>query len=201
MVNLYEILGVDSNANDKEIKRAFRVMAKKYHPDVSKEPNAQEKFNEIYGAYEILGDVDKRSYFDELLHEPQYEKSASSFRSGYDYDESYIYEWQEEAFSSANEYSHMTFKDFRDQQILMHQWSLSPVFEHLVNGIILGILTIGILAISAAFPYEGTDVELTTKQMYLGFGILVTTICSALAINAIRILIHNIIIKKELEYL
>jgi hypothetical protein len=198
MVNLYEILGINSSATDKEIKKAFRLKAKKFHPDVSTEIDAEAKFNEIYGAYEILGDIDKRRYYDQLLFEPQYEESRSSFSSDYYNDDSYIYEWQKEAYSTANEYSHMTFKDFRDQQILMHQWSLSPFFEHLVNSIIFGILTIGIVAISAAFPYEGTDEELTTKQMYLGFGILVSVVCLALVFNATRIFVHNLMIKREL---
>ena len=52
----YEVLGVSKNASDDEIKSAYRKLAKKYHPDVSKEENAAEKFKEVQEAYSVLGD-------------------------------------------------------------------------------------------------------------------------------------------------
>jgi curved DNA-binding protein CbpA len=54
MNNTYEILGLKENATEAQIKNAYRALAKKYHPDVSKVPNAEEKFVEIAEAYEIL---------------------------------------------------------------------------------------------------------------------------------------------------
>ena len=62
----YEILGIPRNASSDDIKSAFRKLARQYHPDVSKEPNAEEKFKEINEAYEVLGDADKRKKYDEL---------------------------------------------------------------------------------------------------------------------------------------
>ena len=64
----YEILGVDKNASDQDIKRAFRKLAKKYHPDVSKEPNAEEKFKEAQEAYAVLSDPQKRQQYDQYGH-------------------------------------------------------------------------------------------------------------------------------------
>ena len=64
----YEVLGVDKNATDDEIKRAFRKLAKKYHPDVNKEPGAEEKFKEIGEAYSVLSDPSKRSQYDQFGH-------------------------------------------------------------------------------------------------------------------------------------
>ena len=64
----YEILGVSRDANEKEIKSAFRNLAKKYHPDVSKEPNAAEKFKEAQEAYAVLSDPDKRAQYDKYGH-------------------------------------------------------------------------------------------------------------------------------------
>ncbi len=64
----YEVLGVSKNATDEEIKRAFRVLAKKYHPDVNKEPGAAEKFKEIGEAYQVLSDKTKRSQYDQYGH-------------------------------------------------------------------------------------------------------------------------------------
>ena len=64
MRNPYDILGVPKTASAGEIKSAFRKLAKKYHPDQSKEPRAKERFAEIGSAYEILGDEKKRGAFD-----------------------------------------------------------------------------------------------------------------------------------------
>jgi molecular chaperone DnaJ len=60
----YEILGVSKNASQDEIKRAYRNLARKFHPDVSKESGAAEKFKEINGAYQVLSDPNKRSQYD-----------------------------------------------------------------------------------------------------------------------------------------
>ncbi len=64
MRNPYDILGVQKSASAAEIKSAFRKLAKKYHPDQSKEPRAKERFAEVGSAYEILGDDKKRAAFD-----------------------------------------------------------------------------------------------------------------------------------------
>ena len=56
----YEVLGVSKNATDDEIKRAYRKLAKKYHPDLNKEPDAAEKFKEVNEANEVLSDPKKR---------------------------------------------------------------------------------------------------------------------------------------------
>lgn len=65
----YEVLGVAKNASDEEIKRAYRNLAKKYHPDVSKETNAHEKFTEVQEAYEVLSDPQKREQYNQFGHE------------------------------------------------------------------------------------------------------------------------------------
>ena len=65
----YEILGVDKDASQKEIKKAYRKLAKKYHPDMNKDdPDTSEKFKEISEAYEILSDPDKRKRYDRYGH-------------------------------------------------------------------------------------------------------------------------------------
>ncbi|MEG0022063.1 MAG: molecular chaperone DnaJ [Bacilli bacterium] len=65
----YEILGIPKTATDAEIKSAFRKLAKKYHPDVSKEPDAEAKFKEAQEAYAILSDPSKRQQYDQFGHQ------------------------------------------------------------------------------------------------------------------------------------
>jgi curved DNA-binding protein len=62
----YKILGVEPSADDKEIKAAYRKLARKYHPDVSKEKDAEAKFKDASEAYEALKSADKRAEYDEL---------------------------------------------------------------------------------------------------------------------------------------
>ncbi|WAH58235.1 curved DNA-binding protein [Pseudomonas silvicola] len=62
----YKILGVEPTADEKAIKTAYRKLARKYHPDVSKEKDAEEKFKEASEAYEALSNADKRAEYDEI---------------------------------------------------------------------------------------------------------------------------------------
>lgn len=62
----YKILGVDRNASQDEIKKAYRRSARKYHPDVSKETNAEERFKELGEAYEVLKDPEKRTAYNQF---------------------------------------------------------------------------------------------------------------------------------------
>lgn len=81
----YEILGVSKTATDEEIKRAFRKLAKQYHPDLNKEPGAEEKFKEIGEAYAILSDPQKRRQYDQFGHAAfQNGGGASGGFSGFD---------------------------------------------------------------------------------------------------------------------
>jgi len=70
----YALLGVSRNASDREIKKAFRQLAVKYHPDKNKEKGAEEKFKEFAQAYEVLSDPEKRKKYDQF--------GSSAFEAG-----------------------------------------------------------------------------------------------------------------------
>lgn len=72
----YVALGVDPAADDKTIKTAFRKLARQYHPDVSKHPQAEEKFKEVAEAYEVLHSTEKRAAYDELRENRARHKNA-----------------------------------------------------------------------------------------------------------------------------
>ncbi len=74
----YEVLGVSKTASEEEIKRAFRKLAKQYHPDVNKEEGAEEKFKEIGEAYAVLSDPEKRRQYDQFGH-AAFEGGAGGF--------------------------------------------------------------------------------------------------------------------------
>ena len=64
----YDVLGISRNADTKEIKSAFRRLARQYHPDVSQEAGAEEKFKELNEAYEVLSNDEKRARYDRFGH-------------------------------------------------------------------------------------------------------------------------------------
>ena len=85
--DLYEILGVSKDASEADIKKAYRKLSKKYHPDINKEPGADEKFKEIAEAYEILGDAQKRAAYDQYGHasyDPNSGFSGGGFGGGFE---------------------------------------------------------------------------------------------------------------------
>lgn len=82
MADYYKILGVSRGVSDEDLKKSYRKLARKYHPDVSKEPNAEEKFKEVQSAYDVLKDAEKRKLYDQFGDQWQQAKQAKD--QGYD---------------------------------------------------------------------------------------------------------------------
>ncbi len=81
----YEVLGVSKNATEAEIKSAFRKLAKEHHPDVSKDPNATEKFKEVQEAYAVLSDQTRRSQYDQFGHSAFDNNGGYNSTGGFDF--------------------------------------------------------------------------------------------------------------------
>lgn len=79
MPNYYEILGVDKNATEEELKKAYRTLSKKYHPDLNADPEAEKKFKEINEANQILSNPEKRKVYDMTLENPASETHDFNF--------------------------------------------------------------------------------------------------------------------------
>ena len=80
----YDVLGVEKNADDTTIKGAYRKLAKKYHPDVSQEQDAEAKFKEVQEAYEVLSDSQKRQQYDTFGHQANHGQGFNT--GGFDFD-------------------------------------------------------------------------------------------------------------------
>lgn len=81
----YEVLGVDKNADDAEIKKAYRVLAKKYHPDINPgDKEAEAKFKEASEAYAVLSDHEKRQKYDQFGH-AAFDGSGGAGAGGFDF--------------------------------------------------------------------------------------------------------------------
>ena len=79
----YEILGISKSASEDEIKKAYRKLAKQYHPDVNKAPDAEAKFKEINEAYEVLSDPQKKATYDQFGHAGMDGFSGGGYSSGF----------------------------------------------------------------------------------------------------------------------
>jgi curved DNA-binding protein len=98
----YEILGVGRTASADEVKRAYRKLARKFHPDVSKEKNAEDKFKEVQEAYEVLKDAEKRAAYDQLGRDF---RAGQQFRRPNDWEQRFQTGGAGHGFSEVNGFS------------------------------------------------------------------------------------------------
>jgi len=81
----YEVLGLNKDAGETEIKSAYKKLAKKFHPDISKEENAEEKFKEILEAYSVLRDPQKKANYDQFGHAAEGFQGFGTGTGGFDF--------------------------------------------------------------------------------------------------------------------
>lgn len=107
MKDYYKILGIAQTASSEEIKKAFRELALKWHPDKNKSPNSHERFIEINEAYQFLSNIEKRKLYDDLRNsysEKQYINTNSKFKE--------YQNWAEAEKVKAEKLAKMSFKDY-----------------------------------------------------------------------------------------
>ena len=121
----YEVLGINKNASQDEIKKAFRNLAKRYHPDVSKDKNAEEKFKEINEAFQILSNSGKRNQYDQFGH-ADFNGQDFSFR-GFNFNDIFKGFGFEDLFSSFNK------REREEERSLRYDLEIS--LEDAFNGI------------------------------------------------------------------
>lgn len=106
----YEILGVDKKASQEEIKKAYRKLAKKYHPDAHPgDKGSEEKFKEANEAYEVLGDPKKRKKYDQFGREGQFANGADFDPSKYGFGNNIRYEYRQDTNSDFSDFFNMFF--------------------------------------------------------------------------------------------
>ena len=108
--NYYQTLGVSKTATEDEIKKAYRKMARKYHPDVSKEKDAEARMKDVNEANAVLSDAEKRAAYDRL---DKQHKSGEDFQPPPDWDAGFEYSGQGQAGANASDFSEFFSNLFR----------------------------------------------------------------------------------------
>ena len=126
-IDYYGVLGVNKTATQDEIKKAFKKLARKYHPDLNpNDPTAKQKFQEINEANEVLGDPEKRKKYDAYgenwkhadefeAQQRQYQQQISHFSSSFTGDHGDFSDFFEELFGKSNKYSRSNSGGFKGQ--------------------------------------------------------------------------------------
>jgi curved DNA-binding protein len=170
----YKILGVEKNASEKDIKSAFRKLARKYHPDVNPDDSqAEGRFKEINEAYEVLGDSEKRAKYDQLGADWQHWQRAGGRPGDFD--------WSQWATSPGGERVHVRYGTPEDlEDLLGGSGPFSDFFTSIFGGLGGGARRAGGFESfeARARPRRGQDleqeVEISLAEAYRGTTRLLT---------------------------
>lgn len=126
MKTYYNVLEIEPNATINDIKRAYKKLALRFHPDINKEIDANEKFIEIQEAYEFLSNAEKRKAYDELIFNKQNSKKQTE-----DFEN-----WKKQAYENAEKYSKTEYNKFKENIID----KITEVYETTKKGVKVGCI-------------------------------------------------------------
>jgi hypothetical protein len=136
----YKVLGVPATATYEEIKRAWRILAKRYHPDVSEEPDAEDKFKELQQAYSTLKDPVERSEYNRVREQAAAKPNFEPDRAAYRY-------WQSPTPARRS------FVRKALHGLIVLFWMLTGLFARVGRMIILALLTTALAVFQWVFPF------------------------------------------------
>lgn len=156
----YEVLNIKKNATDKEIKNAYRVLAKKYHPDTyqGNKSVAEEKMKQINEAYDVLSDKEAKSKYDEQFKSPTNENTQNSSHSSQGY---YNYETQEYRSPDPREADYRSYYNYEPEYGYEPEYDFSKL-KMIFTGSKLKIvfLVIGIISLMSFFVFMINQIKI-----------------------------------------
>ncbi len=165
MTNYYQILDLKVNATKEEIKRAFRERALLFHPDKNHSPDASEIFQQIFEAYEVLSDENKRKIYDGFFFHSE-ELTGRDTYKGQD-------EWKETSKRKAEEYSKMKYSEFQESGLfkdIEFMVKNTPTVLAIV-GMVFMVICVGVLISMLGNVNGDPGVILFAFILFAGIGI------------------------------
>lgn len=133
MKNYYQVLEIEKDAEEREIKAAYRRLAKEYHPDRNKASNARQRFIQLTEAYQILIDDDLRKSYD--LRIDRNRSRESQMKDKEDQYREWFNRYQQQARTQAETFAGSTFEEFENSPIYKTAMTLSRVYNYIFFGI------------------------------------------------------------------
>jgi len=172
-VDYYSTLLIPEDASLEQIKAAFRELAKKYHPDKNSAPNASELFKNIFEAYEVLKDEQKRKAFDNV-RKKHYDSTRVVLYKVYENDSSNFKEDREKAHQQADFYSNMPYNDFINSALFEIRFIAknSPKIYVLTAMILFGafMIILGFVFVIQIAGKQDSGAAAIVFLFFLGFG-------------------------------